>query len=163
MAWPDVNFERRVLTVPKSKHGEKRHIPLNSEAMAVLEFLLGSAANAEGPVFLGMRTHEPLQSNKHWFVEAVKKAGIRDFTWHDLRHTFGSRLAMAGVGLRTIQELMGHKTIAMTCRYAHLSPEHQLAAVEKLVDLKPVLPAPTDTTTDTGHCGEVPVIAARLQ
>lgn len=60
------------------------------------------------------------------------KAGLQDFTWHCLRHTFASRLIMAGVDLRTAQELMGHKTIQMTCRYAHLAPKHQLAAVERL-------------------------------
>ncbi len=52
-------------------------------------------------------------------------AGIAKFTWHCLRHTFASRLIMAGVDLRTVQELMGHKTIQMTCRYAHLGPPGQ--------------------------------------
>jgi hypothetical protein len=52
--------------------------------------------------------------------------------WRCLRHTFAGRLVMAGVDLRTVQELMGHKTIQMTCRYAHLAPKYQLAAVQKL-------------------------------
>jgi site-specific recombinase XerD len=63
----------------------------------------------------------------------VKAAGIEDFRFHDLRHTFGSRLVMSGVDLRTVQELMGHRTIAMTLRYTHLSPDHQQQAVERLV------------------------------
>lgn len=162
MRWRDVDFGTRVLTVPQSKHGEKRHIGLNSAAMSVLGFLRSSAGE-HSEVFLSMRTSQPLQSNKHWFEDAVKKAGIRDFHWHDLRHTFGSRLAMAGVDLRTIQELMGHKTIQMTCRYAHLSPQHQLAAVEKLVDVKPDLPARTDTITSTARFDRVETEAARLQ
>jgi site-specific recombinase XerD len=66
------------------------------------------------------------------FIPAVRRAGIANFRWHDLRHTFASRLAMAGVDLRTIQELMGHKTLAMTLRYAHLSPTHLHAAVRAL-------------------------------
>jgi hypothetical protein len=63
----------------------------------------------------------------------VESAGLTDFTWYCLRHTFASRLVMAGVDIRTVAELMGHKTIQMTMRYAHLAPEHNLAAVESLI------------------------------
>ena len=66
------------------------------------------------------------------FVPALKRAGIQGFTWHSLRHSFASRLVMAGVPLRTVQELLGHQSATMTLRYAHLSPEHQLEAVLKL-------------------------------
>ncbi|HEV2383373.1 MAG TPA: tyrosine-type recombinase/integrase [Terriglobia bacterium] len=69
-----------------------------------------------------------------------RRAEIASFTWHSLRHSFASRLVMACVGLRTVQK-MGHKTIAMTCRYAHLAPEHRLDAVRKLDE--------TDTRTST--------------
>ena len=86
---------------------------------------------------------------RQWFEPAVRKAKIADFHWHDLRHTFASRLTMAGVDLRTVQELMGHKTIAMTVRYAHLAPKHTLAAVERL---DAPTAEPTDTTTDTQGC-----------
>jgi len=65
-------------------------------------------------------------------VPALTKAGIEGFTWHSLRHSFASRLVMAGVDLRTVQELLGHQSATMTQRYAHLSPEHQLDAVRKL-------------------------------
>jgi len=57
---------------------------------------------------------------------------VSDFKWHDLRHTFAGRLVMAGVDIRTVQELMGHKSITMTMRYAHLSPKHRTEALEKL-------------------------------
>ena len=73
------------------------------------------------------------------FKTALKKAGIENFRWHDLRHTFASRLVMKGVPLTTVKELMGHKTIQMTLRYAHLSPSHLLEAVQQLAS----------TTTDT--------------
>ncbi len=78
------------------------------------------------------RGGERLLGPRHWFDDAVKAAGLRDFTWHDLRHTFPSRLAMQGVDTRTIAALMGHKTIQMTMRYAHLASEHKLVAVERL-------------------------------
>ena len=86
---------------------------------------------------------QSLVGYKHWFKPAVEKAGVKNFTWYCLRHTFASRLAMAGVDLRTIADLMGHASIQMTMRYAHLAPSHKLSAVEKLMT------APTDTTTDT--------------
>jgi site-specific recombinase XerD len=75
---------------------------------------------------------EPLHGYKHWFDRAVSEAGIKDFTWYCLRHTFASRLVMVGVDLRTVAELMGHQTIQMTMRYAHLGPAHT-SAVERLV------------------------------
>src|SRR5262245_52763490 len=66
------------------------------------------------------------------FNKALKFARIEDFTWHCLRHTFASRLVMSGVDLRTVQDLLGHKTITMTLRYSHLSPAHRLDAVQRL-------------------------------
>jgi len=81
-----------------------------------------------------------------WFEPAVKAAGLQSFSWHCLRHTFASRLVVAGVDVRTVQELLGHKSIGMTVRYSHLAPKHTLAAVERL-DAPTEQPA--DTTTDT--------------
>lgn len=144
--WPNVNFERKMLTVPRSKHGEVRHIPLNTAALAALKSLLSNMANSNY-VFQTKDGHDFLRGNKHWFEDAVEKAGLSDFRWHDLRHTFASRLVMAGVDLRTVQELMGHRNISMTVRYAHLAPAHQLAAVEKLCNTKRA----TDTRTDTSR------------
>jgi site-specific recombinase XerD len=100
---------------------------------------------------------------RQWFEPAVKEARLAAFTWHCLRHTFASRLVMAGVDLRTVQELMGHKTIAMTCRYAHLAPSHKLAAVERLSASAGQLPGPTDTTTDTSIVSEQPSEATAIQ
>ena len=86
------------------------------------------------------------------------RAGILNFHWHDLRHTFASRLAMAGVPLRTIGELLGHKTPAMTMRYAHLAPAHLRDAVECLVN-----PNSTDAKTSTGSLSRIPVATVRVQ
>jgi site-specific recombinase XerD len=62
----------------------------------------------------------------------VKKSDIIDFHFHDLRHTFASQLVMAGVDLNTVRELLGHKSIEMTLRYSHLSPDHKKRAVDVL-------------------------------
>jgi site-specific recombinase XerD len=117
LTWDGVDFERRVLTVLRSKNGEARHIPLNDAAILALRSV-EAYKNGSPYVFLasdGTRLCSP----RFWFSAAVEAAGLKDFTWHCLRHTFASRLVMAGVDLRTVQELMGHKTIQMTVRYAH--------------------------------------------
>lgn len=156
--WEDVDLERRVLTVPRSKHGEKRYVPLNSVAMDSLS-QLKARGNGKGWVFKNERG-ERLTGPRYWFDSALKEAEIENLHWHDLRHTFASRLIMGGMDLRTVQELMGHKTIAMTCRYAHLAPTYQLAAVERLAEINgaikngqvnvPQTEGPTDTRTSTG-------------
>jgi integrase len=69
---------------------------------------------------------------KRAFHSACQRAGIKDFTFHDLRHTFASHHVMAGVDLPTVKELLGHKTLSMTLRYAHLAPSHKVKAVAVL-------------------------------
>jgi site-specific recombinase XerD len=131
LVWDRVDLVRRLVTIPKSKNGKMRHVPMNSVALAAFRALF-SRSRGEGPVFVNTRG-EPLKGYKHWFDPAVREAGLSTFTWYCLRHTFASRLVMAGVDLRTVAELMGHKTIQMTMRYAHLAPAHNLAAVERLI------------------------------
>ena len=127
------------------EHGEIRYVRMNSRVQMILS-ALKDRSTGTGRVFA-------FKSPRHWFEPAVKATGLKEFNWHCLRHTFISRLIMAGVDLRTAQELAGHKSISMTCRYAHLSAEHQQTAVEKLV---PLLPSATSTATeeiekDNGH------------
>jgi site-specific recombinase XerD len=145
LEWENVNLARRVLTVPRPKNGEMRHVPLNGPALAAL----GEAqkrSDGTGPVIRNA-DGGALTSPRYWFEPAVRRAKLRSFSWHCLRHTFASRLVMAGVDLRTVQELMGHKSIQMTVRYSHLTPKHTLAAVEMLAGTITVIP--TDTRTDT--------------
>ena len=80
------------------------------------------------------------------FLPALAQAGIKDIVWHTLRHTTASRLVMAGVDIRTVQEIMGHKTLAMTMRYSHLSGEHLSRAIGRISE--GVIPEVTDTKTD---------------
>ena len=75
---------------------------------------------------------KPFKGVKRPFDSALSRAKITDLTFHDLRHTFASQLVMAGVNLKAVQELLGHKTIKMTLRYAHLADEHKAKAVEML-------------------------------
>ncbi len=113
LIWSRVDLVRKLITIPKSKNGNTRHTPLNSIALAAFQELF-ARSSGQGRVFVNMQG-EPLKGYKHWFDPAVREAGISFFTWYCLRHTFASRLVMAGVDLRTVAELMGHKTIQMTC------------------------------------------------
>ena len=72
-------------------------------------------------------------SNDHWFKPALKKAGITDFKWHDLRHTFASWLGQDGVPLDRVSKLLGHKSLMMTMRYVHLAPNQLHEDVARLV------------------------------
>lgn len=146
LVWENVNLARRVLTVPRAKNGEMRHVPLNGPAIAALAEL-AKRGNGAGPVILNAEGGA-LAGPRYWFEPAIRAARIRMFSWHCLRHTFASRLVMAGVDLRTVQELMGHKSIQMTVRYSHLTPKHTLAAVERLAGTASA--TPTDTKTSTG-------------
>jgi site-specific recombinase XerD len=147
LTWDCISFERKLLTIPLSKNGCTRHVPLNEAAISALR-KAHTQSNEHRWVFLNCFGQQ-LKSPRQWFEEAVESAGITEFTWHCLRHTFASRLIMAGVDLRTAQELMGHKTIQMTVRYAHLAPKHQLAAVERLCDTGAAQNEATDTRTST--------------
>jgi integrase len=83
-------------------------------------------------LFYDRVTGKPLQNVKRSFNTALRKAKIRDFRFHDLRHCFASHLVMAGVDLTTVKDLLGHKSITMTLRYAHLAPSHKVNAVNVL-------------------------------
>jgi len=92
------------------------------------------------------------RSPRHWFESALETAGIKNFTWHCLRHTFASRLVMSGADVRTVAELLRDKTLAMVMRYAHLAPDYQLAAVERMAK---AFPTATITATDREETGGI--------
>jgi integrase len=83
-------------------------------------------------VFYDPTTGNFIGDVKRSFNTALRRAGIRDFKFHDLRHTFASHLVMAGVDITTISRLLGHKSLTMTLRYSHLAPEHMTKAVDIL-------------------------------
>lgn len=116
-----------------AKTGQTRHVPLNSEVVAVLKAWKSANAEPGWLVFSGGTSTTPLTEARKAWAGVLKQAKILSFRFHDLRHTFASKLAMAGVDLNTIRELLGHRKISMTLRYAHLAPEHKAEAVERIV------------------------------
>ena len=141
LRWQDVDLKNGILTIARSKHGEARRIQINSVARAAL-IKLREQSDGVGYVcsgFQGPRSRDW----RRWFEEVVEKAEIPNLRWHDLRHTFASRLVMAGVPLRAVQTLLGHKRIETTLRYSHLGEAHLHEAVERLTV------KPTDTKTST--------------
>jgi len=133
--WNDIDFSRTVLTVngATAKSGKTRHIPLNSEALSLLRNWKNQLQNTSKFIFPGKDGNKLDNVRKSW-VTLLKEAQITNFRWHDLRHHFASKLAMAGVDLNTIRELLGHSDLTMTLRYAHLAPEYKANAVAKLVN-----------------------------
>lgn len=127
LEWDDVDMRRRQIRIPDSKTGDARVVPVNE----LLYNILSGLGPKEGNVFKNRRGKGYSWINSA-FKNALARAGIKDFRFHDLRHTFASWLAMAGVPLSTIGRLLGQKTPQMTMRYAHLAPDYLADTVEVL-------------------------------
>ena len=146
LRWQDADFHTRTLVVRQSKSGEGRRVPMNRVVVATLRLLRKERQAFGGLVFTSPEGRFLHNFGRAW-AKAVKDAEITDLRFHDLRHTAASRLVMAGVDLYTVKEILGHKTLVMTQRYAHLSPEHQRQAVERLVRTGPASASATDPVT----------------
>lgn len=129
LRWDDINFHSRNVRVRPAKSGEGRNIPMNKSLFNELQAM---KKNLDSPYIFSNTDNEKITRHgkfrKQW-CNAVKQSGILDFHFHDLRHTFASHLVMRGVELKTVQELLGHKSTKMTERYSHLSPRHKSKAV----------------------------------
>jgi integrase len=132
LRWDAVDLDRAILTVrgATAKSRRIRHVPLNDEAHAAL---MQWRAQTPGEFVFPGRTGSPVTEIKTAWGNLLDRAGVTEFTWHDMRHHFASKLAMAGVDLNVIRELLGHADLNMTIRYAHLAPAHKALAVAKLV------------------------------
>jgi integrase len=133
LLWSDIDLGSGSLHVREAKSGQGRRLPLNQTAMSVLNQFRASGRELTTPGFVfGPDTNAMRMRLNRDFRRAAKAACIDNIHFHDLRHTFASRLVMRGVDLYRAQTLLGHKTARMTQRYAHLSPEGLREAVESL-------------------------------
>jgi len=125
LTWDRVDRSRGVILLEVTKSGRRREVPLNSEA--------DTALVRQGPLEAGLvfGTSSWYAFRKAWEA-AVKAAKVPDFHFHDLRHTFASWAIQRGATLPELKDLLGHSSLAMVMRYAHLSPEHLRSAVSRL-------------------------------
>lgn len=133
LTWDDVSFELKRIILRDTKNGETRAVPLVGSAYDLMK------AHSEGrrqdtPLVFprsGLKGNKPASIREAWLV-AVEEAGIENFRFHDLRHSTASYLAMNGASLAEIAEVLGHKTLQMVKRYAHLSESHTMGVVERM-------------------------------
>lgn len=152
LRWDDVDLVAGRLVVRRAavrgvvgtpKNGKSREVPLSDDAVAALR---GRPSRFRGEHVFAHEDGRMLTKGdcKHPLWRTCRKAGLRQIGWHVLRHTFASHLAMRGVALKAIQELLGHSTMEMTMRYAHLSPDVRRDAV-RLLDGPTGVPIVQDT------------------
>lgn len=131
LTWDRVDLSRSVIRLEVTKSGRRREVPINDACYRALSTLQPK----EGGRVFRTRTIRTAYEN------AVEAAKLDDVTFHTLRHTFASWAMMKGATLRELQELLGHSSLTMTMRYAHLSPEHLRSAVSRLDGLTVTSPA----------------------
>ena len=138
LRWTDVDLlEPSSRCEHRRKSSQTRYLALNADVLAALRtWQAATMSKTREHLFAGRVDGEPLVDIKTAWLPIVKAAKLPNFTFHDLRHTFASRLVMNGVNLYTVQRLLGHADPKMTQRYAHLSPEHDLAAVATLTAVR---------------------------
>jgi integrase len=133
LRWPMLDLSRRVLTIPRpnTKNNEPKTVPLNDIAMEILK---SRPRSLQTDLVFFTRNHTQYRADnvRREFRKALMKSGIIDFRFHDLRHTFASRCLHSGADLYQVQKLLGHKTGAVTQRYAHHCVDSLRSAVDDL-------------------------------
>ena len=132
LRWQDIDLARYRITLDQTKNGERRSVPLVGLARAVISDHCKARRDDTALLFSSKsKPGVPVDFGKPW-TRAVETVALEDFRFHDLRHTCASYLAMSGATLAEISEILGHKTLAMVKRYAHLSDSHTTKVVERM-------------------------------
>jgi integrase len=131
LTWREVDLRRAQLTIAHSKNGERRTLPLAGRALQTVQ-ALAKVRRIDTPLLFPRADGRAPLDLRYAFHQALREAGIADFRFHDLRHTFSSYLAMNGASLLEMAEALGHKTLAMVKRYAHLSEAHTAGVVARM-------------------------------
>tara|TARA_R110000782_G_scaffold268961_3_gene366209 strand:+ start:7762 stop:8856 length:1095 start_codon:yes stop_codon:yes gene_type:complete len=133
LRWRDIDLERGIARLEKTKNQDRRALPLAHHALELVKALRKKQKDAAKTDYVFARADglAPMEIRKHWY-KAMEDAELEDFRFHDLRHSAASYLAMNGATLAEIAEVLGHKTLQMVKRYAHLSDQHTAKVVERM-------------------------------
>jgi integrase len=130
--WKDIDFERQVIILHETKNGDRRILPLAGQALKLLQsHAVQFNINQNDLVFPAKNPANPIDLRTPW-ENALKRSGIKEFRFHDLRHSAASYIAMNNGTLAEIAEILGHKTLQMVKRYAHLSDSHVSKVIERM-------------------------------
>ena len=128
LKWSNVDFEYGFIELLETKSGKSRKIPISSKMLKVLE----EVKNNSEYVFINKDTGLPYNNVKKSFHSVLEKADIKDFRFHDLRHTAATRMLEKGADIRTVQEILGHSSVSVTERYTHTNAKNKKNAIELL-------------------------------
>ena len=131
LRWSQVDLTSGRIQLEHTKNNERRTVVATGPALQLLQRLSVVRRIDNDHVFPGRVKGAPMALRAS-FLKALKSAEIEDFRWHDLRHSFASELAMSGASLAELAEAMGHKTLSMVKRYAHLTEGHISKVVERM-------------------------------
>jgi integrase len=131
LRWQDIDLERRIAVLHNTKNGDRRSVPIVPEVADLLREHGKVRKIGNDQVFVSDGPAEVWLFDKHWY-QALSAAKIKDFRFHDLRHTAASYLAMSGATTAEIAAVLGHRTLQMVKRYAHLSDQHTGQVVERM-------------------------------
>ena len=159
LRWQDLDLERGIARLENTKNHERRALPLAHEALKRVQALAKiSSCKPKAYLFARPDGKAPASIQTPW-AKAVEEAGIENFRFHDLRHSAASYLAMNGATLAEIAEVLGHKTLQMVKRYAHLSEQHTAGVVERMN--KAIFTEPANDNDESSSPNETEDEAAR--
>jgi integrase len=148
LRWKDIDFSTGLLLIPDSKNGHPRHIPMDA---VVVEVLTNYPHHPTSDLVFANVNGGKVKGIREGFKNACERAGLTDLHVHDLRHTFASQWMMAGGDLFFLKEVLGHRSIVMTQRYSHLSPQFTRSAVNLLNKIYGNSAAPAQNGSETAQ------------
>lgn len=129
LKWHDIDSNKGIIYLLDTKNGDKREVYMCDRLKKVI---MAVPKHSDSPYVFTKNDGTPYKDIRKSFFTALKKLGIINFCFHDLRHAYASQLVMSGVDINTTREFLGHKDVRMTLGYSHLSPSHKRKAVEIL-------------------------------